>query len=150
MADLLERFSLKFEVRGLSECWPWIAYRNLDGYGMFALVPRRPDRAHRLMWQFENGAIPTGFCVLHTCDNPSCVNPNHLFIGTQKDNIADRDAKGRVACGQEHCRAKLTAAQVREIREAVGTHKEIGKRFSVGGKAVGDIKKGRTWRILHP
>ena len=113
----IERFAQKFEVKGLTECWPWHSYLNRMGYGHF-WSDGRNQLAHRLMWEFENGSIPDRLCVLHTCDNRVCVNPNHLFLGTQRDNIQDKHTKGRAAdqCGEHNNSAKLTADQVRQIR----------------------------------
>jgi hypothetical protein len=89
------------KVRITPECWLWTARHTRKGYGMFKQGSL--DRlAHRVAWEEVNGPIPPGLCVLHKCDNPPCVRPDHLFLGTQADNIADRDAKGRQARGDRN------------------------------------------------
>lgn len=90
-----ERFWQKVDRRGNEQCWIWISVRNSDGYGQFRTGGAFMDKAHRESWRMANGPIPEGLSVLHRCDNPSCVNPNHLFLGTQQDNIADMLRKGR-------------------------------------------------------
>jgi len=78
-------------------CWLWTAALNPDGYGRFVvqMSPQKVRGAHRVAWELMNGAIPNGLSVLHQCDTPACVNPEHLFLGTQQDNVADMVAKGR-------------------------------------------------------
>lgn len=79
-------------------CWRWVGAIDRGGYGRFT-VRRRAIRAHRYAWEAVNGPVPTGLCVCHHCDNPRCVRPDHLFVGTYADNNRDRDAKGRTARG---------------------------------------------------
>jgi hypothetical protein len=99
MLTLEERFWAKVDRGDPDECWTWLAYRRPDGYGSLRMgtlgVDRRNERAHRLSWTLANGPIPAGLLVLHRCDNPSCVNPAHLFLGTDQDNADDRQSKGR-------------------------------------------------------
>lgn len=84
------------KVQKSDGCWWWISVRNEDGYGQFRNDELgRMEGAHRFSWRLTHGDIPHGMCVLHHCDNPPCVNPDHLFLGTQQDNIADMHAKGR-------------------------------------------------------
>lgn len=89
------------------ECWTWTGARNRVGYGLFwGRIEKRWLRAHRVSWEMANGPIPDGLFICHHCDNPPCVNPGHLFLGTQKDNMADCAAKGRVVsnlpAGDDH------------------------------------------------
>jgi hypothetical protein len=101
-----DRFWKKVDRRGERECWSWTAARNSCGYGSF-WDGRAVVQASRFSWQLENGPIPAGLYVLHSCDNPPCVNPAHLFLGTQGDNVADRKAKGRrggcLPANKTHC-----------------------------------------------
>lgn len=90
----MERFWSKAEVGAKEDCWPWGASMNPNGYGWFR-VDGRSQLAHRIAWRIEHGEVPAGMCILHHCDNPSCVNPDHLFVGTQRDNIRDMDKKRR-------------------------------------------------------
>ena len=142
--NLTERFAQKFNVRSLTECWPWTANQNNKGYGQL----RRGNTlvlAHRQMWEFERGPIPDMLCVLHTCDNPLCVNPSHLFLGTRADNNRDARAKGRTPAGEKQWMAKLTADQVRQIRAADGTCKTLGKQFGVSPSQISRIKRKERW-----
>jgi hypothetical protein len=102
--DKTPTFSQRFwaKVKKTETCWTWTAYRDPQGYGTFSVGPRAthaPHRAHRVAWELTNGQIPDGSLVLHRCDNPSCVNPKHLFLGTHQDNQRDKVAKGRQATG---------------------------------------------------
>lgn len=139
-APLGERFWAK--VHRTETCWLWTAATTTDGYG---LISKRG--AHQVSWELHNGPIPDGLNVLHRCDNPPCVRPDHLFIGTQQDNIQDAIRKGRM--GPTTGRAKLAVTQVQEVRRlyATGkaTYKEIGDRFGVGISAINHIVHRRTW-----
>lgn len=97
--DRAERFWNK--VCRTSRCWLWTAAKLNGGYGAFQ-DEGRTLRAHRVSWELAYGSIPCGIQVLHHCDNPACVRPDHLFLGTGKDNMKDRDTKGRQACGDRH------------------------------------------------
>ena len=154
MRPLEDRFDEKFIAVGSGGCWLWTGCIDNKGYGMIG-VGRRIDgmvRSHRVAYELHNGAIPkgkghNGTCVCHKCDNPLCVNPAHLFIGSNFDNVADRVAKGRSSSGETHCCAKLTDAQVAQIRSLAGTmlHREIAALFGVGRSHVGGIIR-REWR----
>lgn len=176
--SLVDRFWAKVDRRGEGECWPWKAFRDGDGYGKIQ-SERKALGAHRVSWQIHHGSIPVGLSVLHRCDNPPCVNPAHLFLGTTADNSADCVAKGRQACGlqngahthperrprgdssgarlhperfkrgESHYRSKVTAEQVRSIREqwASGvTGMELSRRFGIARTTIGHIVAGRSWK----
>ncbi len=97
----MDRFFHK--VDKASDCWGWLAGKDKDGYGKIK-VSGKTVQAHRLSWNIHNGSVPEGVHVLHHCDNPSCVNPDHLFLGTHLDNMHDRDAKGRNGYSRRtHC-----------------------------------------------
>ena len=135
-------------------CWEWTGYRDVDGYGRpHVKVNGRwgSARANRISWELHRGPIPPGLHVLHRCDNPSCVRPDHLFLGTNLDNVHDRDRKGRVAVGEHHGNAKLTESQVREIR-ARRVHGEspskLASAFNVDTTTIWLILKNRTWRHI--
>jgi len=96
---LATRFERHYEPEPMSGCWLWTASRNGDGYGFMTVGSRGIDRsyrgAHRVSYEIYVGPIPDGMCVLHRCDVPACVNPAHLFLGTQRDNALDRERKHR-------------------------------------------------------
>lgn len=166
-----ERFWARVEKT--DECWLWTAYRLRSGYGWLR-VNKVGWLAHRRSWALCNGSIPDGLFVLHRCDNPSCVRPDHLFLGTHQDNMTDMATKGRGAHGEGHGMrkhperhpsvtvperlargervntARLTRGQVDEIRalHAAGgvTAKALGERFGVTPSNISQIVRGRTWR----
>ena len=114
----MQRFFAKVDSTGGEQaCWLWTASMNCYGYGCFQVGTRKNVSAHRFAWALAHGPIPKGMCVLHRCDVPACVNQAHLFLGTQADNAADREAKGRSADnrGEKNPASKLTEAKVREI-----------------------------------
>ena len=131
------------KVRIGDGCWLWTATKSA-GYGMLKVGPRM-RLAHRLAWSFKYGEPSDGLCVLHNCpggDNPSCVRSSHMFLGTQVDNIADRDAKGRRF-------VKLTREDVARIRELASTglaQRVVAGQFGISQQTVSDIVLGRIWR----
>lgn len=134
-----ERFWEK--VRRGPGCWLWDAGRNADGYGTFMLRSQRHILAHRMAWRLTRGPIPRGKRVLHECDNPPCVRPAHLKLGTMKDNTADMMARGRRAstAGTRNGRAKLTRAKIRRMRVLRGrgaSYDLLGRRFGVSNVAA--------------
>jgi hypothetical protein len=131
-------------------CWVWTAARDRKGYGRL-YDGGRYVLAHRLSWELHNGPVPEGVCVLHNCpggDNPACVNPAHLFLGTRTDNAADRDAKGRGARGEQNGRSKLTPESVRVLREqaARGVPRYVlAERHGVNRATVLRALSGQSW-----
>jgi hypothetical protein len=118
-----QRFWSRVDKRRPDECWPWTAGKDRDGYGQIAGPDNKQLKAHRLSYAMHAGQFPTDLNVLHRCDNPSCVNPGHLFLGTAKDNVADRMAKGRsnnCPVGEDNPLAKLSNDDIREIRRRHG------------------------------
>lgn len=141
-----ERFWAK--VQKSRGCWLWTAGCFADGYGTFRKGSKM-CRAHRVSWELAYGTIPPGQLVLHTCDTPRCVKPTHLFLGTDADNAADRDTKGRqpVVRGEAHGSAKLTKTIVRAIRRAATTQtqQEIATRYGIAKATVYCVVKRKTW-----
>ncbi len=133
-------------------CWEWQgSFRDKQRYGAF-WVNGRDERSHRVSWTLTFGAIPTGMHVLHNCDNPPCVRPDHLFLGTQADNNRDMVAKGRntwIHGDQSHC-AKLNDGKVRRIKqlllEGKFYHREIAEQFSVSRTTIEQIHSGIVWK----
>ena len=134
-------------------CWRWTAGTFSNGYGQFR-VGSRKVRAHRAAYERLVGPIPDGMRVCHRCDNRPCVNPDHLFLGTDLDNARDRDAKGRGRVrparltGASNPAAKLSTAEVFEIRRAARheTQRSLAKRFGVSQSQIGNIVRGTSWR----
>ena len=106
---------------------------------------------HRLSFAAFTGNVPEDMCVLHTCDNPRCINPDHLWLGTRGDNNRDSAEKGRRACGTKNASCKLTALQVREIRSRCGvkreSHRALAEVFGVSHNTIGSIVRGDHWKI---
>lgn len=141
-----DRFDAKVERKGPSECWPWKGARFKFGHGNFSLKGKA-TAAHRFAWIRTNGEIPLGLYVCHHCDNPPCVNPAHLFLGTAKDNSQDREKKGRGIrrIGSRSPRARVDEYKVVEIRRSGLTQVEIAKRFGITQTTVSRIRRGVNW-----
>ena len=135
-------------------CWEWIGYRNKKNYGMFKALGD-VFYAHRTSWEFLIGEIPDGILVLHKCDNPPCVNPEHLFLGTHQDNMDDMSQKGRGRTspkrGNNNPHIKISDEQVREIRSLYSTgdftYYDLSDRYGVSYQLIGNIvnKKSRVY-----
>lgn len=148
MANVETRFWSWVDQSHLDGCWPWMGARSPKGYGNFMWPDRKPRRAARVMWWLIFGAIPDGMFVLHHCDNPCCVNPTHLFLGTMKDNTRDMLEKGRAACGERHPHAKLSEENVRYIRGSDETGRSLARRFNIGEMEVSRIRSNQRWKHL--
>ncbi len=140
-----ERFWSK--VNKGSKCWVWTAAKYYNRYGAFNIKGRMYG-AHRVSYEIEYGSIPKGMCVCHMCDNPSCVRPSHLFIGTHEDNMADANVKGRYAKGPEHVHSKLTEEQVKVILRDKRVHREIAEDYPVARETISAIKRGKAWKHI--
>lgn len=134
-----------------SGCILWQQFLK-RGYGQIRVGGRtgRTARVHRVAWELANGPIPAGMSVLHRCDVRNCINPEHLFLGTQADNVADMVAKqrDRHPFGADHGRAKLTEQDVRDIRASAGSHQDIADLYGVAQNTVTSIKLRKIWRHL--
>jgi hypothetical protein len=142
----IERLESKFIPEPNSGCWLWTGWLFATGYGGFD-YEGRTCLAHRASWLLHRGDIPDGIQVLHRCDNPCCVNPEHLFLGTPADNMQDKIGKGRHSRrhGERNAMATLTDEVVRNIRAAVGTQRAVAARFGVSGAAVWAIRNRKRW-----
>jgi hypothetical protein len=128
-------------------CHLWTAYRMRVGYGTTS-EGSLMLLAHRVAWELENGPIPDGLHCLHHCDNRPCVNVEHLFLGTNADNMADMKAKGRAAKGSDHWRAKLTEEDIPQIRMLVAigfTQAYIAGIYGVATSQIHNVKTRKTW-----
>lgn len=132
-----------------SGCWLWTGYTHPKGYGYVSLL-RRTWKVHRLSWEHYKGQIPDGLWVLHKCDVRCCVNPDHLFLGTNADNVADKVRKGRAKTksqwGETNGFAKLTAEQVRIIRISDRPGRSLAKDFGVHESTVSRVRGGTLWK----
>lgn len=150
--DISERFAEKWTLDTASGCWLWTGAVDDCGYGLTYSAKIRSRRAHRVSYQLHVGPIPSGLHVLHRCDVPACVNPDHLFLGTQSDNMADMVAKGRAGHpeGEANPNARLTAAQVDDIRARRGVQRQLdtAREFGVGRTCVQRIQCSDTWRAV--
>lgn len=133
-------------------CWIWSGRVNEKGYGL-AIRHRKHERAHRISYELKKGPIPENLMVLHKCDLPSCVNPDHLFLGTALDNTTDAVIKGRISHGVEHYKAKLNPDKIREIRKIRNSksmsQNETAKLFGISRGTLLKIERGQTWKHVQ-
>jgi len=154
LADRLSRLTLKVD----GSCWIWQGRKTPKGYGLLKMPGDTWARAHRLVYEVYVGQIPSGMLVCHRCDMPSCVRPDHLFIGTAKDNVHDMMRKGRGRWpgpsqprrGESNHSAKLTAAQVEEARALYGNGGSIGmkalaRKYGVAWQTIQKLLSGHSW-----
>lgn len=139
------KFMKKVSPEPNTGCWLWFGAHHKDGYGSFSYKGRN-QVAHRVGYELHCGEIPAGMNVCHRCDNRACVNPDHLFLGTHQENIADRNAKGRQSRGETHGTAKLTERDVLAIRRLSGrSQREMARDFGVTRSAIQSILRGDVW-----
>lgn len=141
-----KRFESKVDRNGW--CHEWTACKNHDGYGIVN-VNGRTLRAHRVAWEFAHGAISDGLLVLHHCDNSGCVRLEHLFLGTQADNIRDAVRKGRVLKGEAIGNSKLTVEDILEIKQlhdfGLINQRKLSRMFGVSNQHISLIVNGKRW-----
>ncbi len=149
---LEKRFELSFEKSPL--CWVWKKATDRDGYGVLQGANGKQVRAHRVSYQLLVGEFDEKLMVLHRCDNPSCVNPDHLFLGTNMDNVKDKVTKGRCVnpCGEESVLAVLSEKMVKEIRRRYKPRTKrnsgaaLAREFGVSPSTVNRIVRGLRWK----
>lgn len=148
LTDRIEANSMPVTECG---CWFWMGRLNIDGYGGIG-VKGKSLLAHRASWEAFRGPVPDGLCVLHQCDIPCCVNPDHLFVGTQLENIADRTNKRRGKNqrmpGEKHPLARLTANDVRAIRSSAESQYALAERYGVDQAHISAIQLRKRWRSV--
>ena len=167
LSIILELIAYRFlrRVRISDKCWEWTGSKNRFGYGKSVLIPIE-STAHRVSYRIFNGDIPKGSCVMHICDNPGCVKPEHLKLGTHEQNWKDRVIKGRTATGINHGsrkhpekirrgirhhRAKLTEEDVREIltKKQFESGVSLAKKFNVSVNTISRIKLRNGWKHIQ-
>ena len=148
---MLEVFEAHFMPEPMSGCWLWLgAINSPGGYGQFYCNgSKHGRRAHRVSYELYKGPIPDGLYVCHRCDVRVCVNPDHLFLGSHADNLADMARKGRRRgrmVGESNHKAKLTAEQVVAIRRDPRIQIEIARDYGMSQPQIGKIRQGLQWR----
>lgn len=151
-----ERFWSKVDIREPEMCWPWKAYRNEFGYGTFCYEGQM-QHASRVVFALRGEAVPQGMEVLHSCDNPACVNPAHLSVGTHRDNMLESVQRGRHGgrkfSGERHPATKLTGDDVRMIRRLYdsgqATSKQLAVQYGLSTSGMWAIVSRKTWKHLH-
>ena len=133
-------------------CMEWQPSRDRGGYGYYMIMYKNL-RAHRVMAELVYGPRPEGMVVRHSCDNPPCINPDHLSFGTHKDNVADKFARGRanIPFGESHAHSKLTAESVLAIRAEYGSgisYDKLGAKYGISGATARDAIKRITWKHI--
>lgn len=147
-SKLEARFFSYIEKGG--DCWAWTGVLNNCGRATF-WVPDRMYVASRIMYKLHHGVDPGSKKVCHTCDNPACVNPEHLWLGTQRDNVADCVTKGRQTrlAGGRNPQARLTVRQVKKIRLSTEKSGELAERFGVTPSQIWRIRSGKQWKMME-
>lgn len=142
---LKERLLEKVRVVPETGCWEWTGTRHRHGYGVI-MIDGSIFRTHRVSFEVLKGEKPGDQHVCHSCDNPPCINPDHLWLGSHGDNMGDCSAKGRMHQGEKHGMAKLTDDDVREIRASNLSGVELTRIFGVGGAAISNIRNHKAWK----
>lgn len=145
--SIRERFSDSWIPEPNSGCWLWIGAVVANGYGSIK-KGITSVRAHRAAWGLFRGPIPNRKCVLHKCDTPLCVNPDHLFLGSHSDNTFDMINKGRQSEGEKHPASRLKEADVRSILASTGSESTLADKFHVSRATIYLIRNGKRWKHL--
>ena len=131
-----------------SGCWIWLGTITNHGYGRVC-AGKKPFYAHRVSYEQKYGSIPNGMMALHHCDVRCCVNPDHIFVGTQQNNMTDKVHKNRQAKGISHGNAKLTEDQAREIKFSSEASIKLAAKFNYSASMIREIKNGNLWKHLE-
>ena len=154
----LARFWSQVRKGNADDCWEWTGYKSDQGYGRVNYkYPIRTTKAHRFSYYLAHGSLPENMSVCHRCDNPSCVNPAHLFLETNAGNMADRERKGRgvtpFSRGSAKGNAVLTESQVLEIKAAIKagnvSQSELARKYGVAKPTINNIAQGYNWAWLE-
>lgn len=153
---ILKRFWIKINIpedwKEKDQCWEWTAYCDKDGYGHFTLYDTNVVRSSRFVYEQYNGPIPEGKLVCHTCDNPPCCNPNHLFLGTIKENSHDMVRKGRAPEGRKEFGSEFAILTELDIQDILNmkykNFKEISENLGVAHNTINSIFTRRTWKSI--
>lgn len=151
IGEIIEKCSMPITETG---CWIWFASHTIQGYGLFSYNKDGKHRArvaHRVSWEYFRGPIPKGMLVCHKCDVRSCVNPDHLFLGTDRDNTLDKFKKGRAVIrkGTEIWSTKLTEDDVRFIRSTAETGASLARKYGIQEATISQIRNRRTWKHVE-
>lgn len=150
---LIERFEAKYLIDAATGCWLWTASTAGKGYGQIKIPgTRRQIYAHQLSYLYHKGEIPDGMMVCHSCDTPRCVNPEHLFLGSSKDNLQDMKTKDRHLRGERNTEAKLTEAdvlQMYKLHAAGWSTYRLAAKFGIGQMTAWRIVNGQRWVHLY-
>lgn len=163
-SPISDRLSSKYTVNSYTGCWEWTGAIDNKGYGIIHTYGNSKGRAHRVSWEITHGEINNNLCVCHSCDNPKCINPDHLFLGTIADNNRDMAAKGRNRWsdafltskkkspqGERHGMSKLNTRDVIKIRNCFEngvTMKELAILYDVGHSHICSIVRRKSWRHI--
>jgi len=150
MSTIKERFNSKWSLDISTGCWLWTGFSDERGYGRLHLLGK-DEFAHRIAYELYKGGVILKDHVLHKCDTPACVNPDHLFLGTQADNMKDMVRKSRSCKGEKNGMHKLTEGDVRSIRDMHRMHieqKTLAKLYNVSSAAICNIVNNKSWRHL--
>lgn len=142
----------RIEINEETGCWEWTETCFFNGYARAGLYKRDgkkfSQRANRMSYEVFIGNIPENMYVCHSCDNPKCVNPDHLFLGTPKDNAKDMKNKKRSLSGEKHPNSKLTEHEVLEIRKSKKSKEFLSEKYGVSVCTIRDVLIGRTWNNI--
>lgn len=145
--SLRERFEQKIMFEPMTGCWFWTGSTLASGHGQISVRTKFNMKAHRLSFEFYKGPIPDGLDVCHHCDEPSCVNPDHLYAGTHQQNMNDRERRGRGVrlTGEANGASKLSYEQVRQIRAGMRT-KDAVSQFGICRTTIKNIRNNKIWK----